>query len=195
MAIHDSTSPPVSVAERTARDLSLIARVMERAAGFPAVSPGGWIAMGLIGAGLGPLANRLDRPESWLAGWLSIAALAVAVGLGATLRTARAQGFQVWSRPGGFWFQLATPLAVGLVLTLLWSVRGRWELLPGTWLVFYGLGLAAGGSWCRRSVRGAGLAFLALGLCAFGWPAAGPALLVLGFGAVHLVTGWTMRRP
>ncbi len=187
--------PPSSIAERAARDLASILRVVDHARGFPAVSPGGWIAMGMVGVWLGPLANRAVEPRSWIGAWLVLALVAAAVGLIATFRRARAEDYGLWSRPAAtFWMQLVTPLAVGALLTLLWSVRGNWELVPGTWLVFYGTGLAAGGNGCRNSVRRAGLAFQVLGLAAFAWPALGASLVVAGFGGVHLVTGMTMWR-
>jgi hypothetical protein len=187
--------PPTSFTERLGRDLATIARVMDRARGFPAVSPGGWIAMGVVGLGLGPLANLVREPRPWLLAWLAIAALAATVGLAATFRRARAEDYALWSQPAAtFWLQLATPLAVGALLTALWSARGSWELVAGTWLVFYGTGLTAGGSWCRNAVRRAGIALQVLGLAAFAWPALGGALLVAGFGGVHVVTGMTMWR-
>jgi hypothetical protein len=186
---------PTSLSERLARDLGAIARTMEEGRGFPAISPGGWIAMGAVGTVLGSLATLAGDPGSWLAAWLATAAVAATVGLVATFRRARAQDYALWSPTAtSFWRQLLTPLVVGALLTALWVARERWELVTGTWLVFYGTGLLAGGSTCRGAVRRAGLVFQALGLAAFAWPSLGHALLVAGFGGVHLVTGWTMRR-
>lgn len=190
-----SSLAPTSLAERLARDLGSIARVLEEARGFPAVSPGGWIAMGAVGLGLGPLANRIGDPHAWLLAWVGMASLAAAVALTATLRRARAEDYALWTRPAtSFWLQMLTPLGVGALLTVLWSARGSLELVAGTWLVFYGSGLLAGGNWCRGAVRRAGLVFQVLGLAAFAWPSLGGALLVIGFGGVHLVTGATMWR-
>jgi len=185
--------PATSLAERLARDLGTMARVMDQARGFPAISPGGWIAMGTVGTGLGAFANRVREPRAWVLSWLAVAVVAAAVGLAATLRRARAEDYALWARPAtSFWLQLVTPLVLGALLTLLWSARGSWELVAGTWLVFYGTGLMAGGNWCRNAVRRAGLAFQVLGLAAFVWPALGGALVVAGFGGVHLVTGMSM---
>lgn len=186
---------PTSLTERLARDLGTIARVMDQARGFPAISPGGWVAMGAVGVGAGSLANLAREPRAWLLAWLAVAVVATTVGLAATFRRAREQDYVLWSPSATtFWRQLVTPLAVGALLTALWSARERWELVAGTWLVFYGTGLMAGGSWCRLAVRRAGLVVQALGLAAFAWPALGGALLVAGFGGVHLVTGLTMWR-
>lgn len=186
---------PTSLSERLARDLGTIARVMDHARGFPAISPGGWIAMGSVGIALGSSASLAGEPHSWLLAWLATAAVAMTVGLAATLRRARAQDYALWSRPAAsFWMQLVTPLVLGALLTALWTARERWELVAGTWLVFYGTGLMAGGSCCRHAVRRAGLVFQGLGLAAFAWPTLGSALLVAGFGGVHLVTGMTMWR-
>ena len=48
----------------------------------------------------------------------------------------------------------------------------------------------------HRAVRVAGLLFVALGLVAFAFPAAGNELLATGFGGVHVVFGlWIQTRP
>ena len=184
---------PTSLSERLARDLGAIARAIEHVRGFPAVSPGGWIGLGCLALALGPVAARSETAERVLVVWLGVAVLAGLLGGLATLRRARAERFALFhSSLRDFWSLLLLPFGVGAALTGVFWDRSEPELLPGTWLVCYGLGIAASATWCRSAVRRAGFLFVGLGLVAFARPELGQLLLIAGFGGIHLVTGLAM---
>ena len=187
--------PAPSLYAKVAQDLSLIRSTMVRATAFEAVVGSAWILMGSIGLVGASVAAAQKEFEAWLVVWLGTAFVAASVGLVTTKRCADRQGVRLDSAPARrFWTLFLPPLLAACVLTLLFSVRGLHELVPGTWLLLYGFGLASGGSVCRTVVRTSGFAFQVLGLFAFVWPDAGNALLAAGFGAIHLSSGvWILR--
>jgi hypothetical protein len=87
------------------------------------------------------------------------------------------------------------PALAGIVLTLaLW----RWEatgLIPGAWLLLYGVAVVAGGTFSVRVVPLMGVCFMVLG--ALGLllaPGSGNALMAVGFGGLHIVFGILIAR-
>ncbi|MEM9996942.1 MAG: hypothetical protein AAF809_04520, partial [Bacteroidota bacterium] len=69
------------------------------------------------------------------------------------------------------------------------------RLLPGVWLLCYGLGVASAGMFSVRLVPLMGACFLALGALALLSPAAwGDAYLAAGFGGLHIVFGLLVAR-
>ncbi|MEM8601061.1 MAG: hypothetical protein AAGF99_14170 [Bacteroidota bacterium] len=69
------------------------------------------------------------------------------------------------------------------------------HLLPGVWLLCYGLGVASAGMFSVRLVPLMGACFLALGALALLSPAAwGDAYLATGFGGLHIVFGLLVAR-
>lgn len=188
-------SPGLSLPVRASEDLRCIREAMERVGSFRAVNGAGWATMGAIGLVGASVAHVQATSTDWLACWLVVGALAVPVGIHSTIRSARKLGFRLGSDVAKrFWLQLLIPLAVAAFLTGVWVDGAQWEYLAGTWLLFYGTGLMASGTWCRRPVRVGGLAFQVLGLAAFLMPGLADLWLALGFGGVHLVAGiWMVR--
>jgi len=172
---------------------------MQDAAAFTALSGRGaiWIGLtGLAGTGL-----ALRWPDHALLIWLAAAAIGIAIGLGATFVKARRA--RVLARPVRKFFFNWRRLGGAALLTAVLTGRGEVALLPGLWLLLYGVGMAAGGALSVRAIAVTGMIFMLLGGLALaaasggsstGWER-GDLFLGLGFGGVHLGLGaWIFRR-
>jgi hypothetical protein len=154
------------------------------------------VAMGLVALSAAPLAARQARPAAWLAVWLAASALAAAAGLVAMAHKSRAAGTPLLTAAGRrFALAFAPPVLAGAVVTAALMRAGRADLVPGTWMLMYGVATLAGGVLSVPAVPAMGACFALLGALALFAPAAwGDALLALGFGGLHLVFGAVVWR-
>ncbi len=170
--------------------LAYIRQTMESASTFTAVS--GW---GVVGVGtVGLIASWV----SWAAGsssilvvWIPTALVAGLISGAANVTKAKRLGVPLWS--GSFrkmaW-GLAPALVAGALMTQALTAAGATDLLPGMWLVLYGAGVTASGTFSVRALRWMGLTMLALGSLALLSPDLGLAVLGVGFGAAHVGFGF-----
>lgn len=183
---------PIPLHLRALADLTYIRQTMERATVLTSVPGWGGVAMGVTALGAAWLASRQASAAEWLAVWLGEAVLALGVGGVAMVRKAEATGASLVGRAGRlFAGAFAPPVLAGAVLTgVLYSV-GEVGLLPGLWLLLYGVGVTTAGAFSVRPVPVMGICFMGLGAVAFFLPAGtGDLMLALGFGGLHLVFGW-----
>ena len=186
---------PAALHERALADLQFIRRTMEGAAAFTTLSGAGLIAIGLSAVAAGFLAGPTPGP-AWLRVWVAEAALALMVGVLATLGKTRRAQLPLLSGPlRKFGLALTAPSLAGAVLTIALARQDAYALLPGAWLLLYGSGLLAGGTFSIRLVPVMGAGFMALGVAATLAPAAlDPAAMVAGFGGLHVVFGGLVVR-
>lgn len=186
---------PAALHERALADLQFIRRTMEGAAAFTTLSGAGLVAIGLSALGAAVLAGSTPG-AAWLGVWVAEAALGLMVGVLATLRKTRRAQLPLLSGPlRKFGLALAAPSLAGAVLTLALAQQGSYALLPGVWLLLYGSGLLAGGTFSIRLVPVMGGCFMALGVAAALAPAGlGAAAMAAGFGGLHLVFGALVMR-
>ena len=177
-------------------DLKFIRQTMEAAATFTAVSGWGTVCIGLTALGATALSAMTDSVARWVFIWLSEAALSVGISVFAMARKARAAGIPLWSEPARkMVFSFAPPLAVGALLTLLCYERGLIPLLPGLWMLLYGVGVIAAGTFSVRIVPVMGLAFMLLGTVTLFAPLPWARfLMAAGFGGLHLLFGLLIAR-
>ena len=118
--------------------------------------------------------------------WLSEAALSVAISIYTMTLKARRARLPLWSEPARkILFSFAPPMAVGAMLTLVCYENHLVHLLPGVWMLLYGVGVVAAGTFSVRIVPVMGVAFMCVGTAAlFGSPAWTTVYMAAGFGGL-----------
>lgn len=189
--------PPPPLDQRAVDNLRFIRETMERAAAFTAVPGWGSVAIGGTALLAAAIAARQRTWDAWLTVWLVEAFLALGIALWAMERKARRVGLPpIWTGVGRrVALGLLPAFAACVPLTIALAVAGRFELLPGLWLLLYGCGVAAAGAHSVPVVPLMGGAAMLLGTLALFAPVAwADAILAVGFGGLHLVFGAVIAR-
>ncbi len=176
---------------RAMDNLRFIRETMEGAASFTAVPGWGGILIGATAFAAAYVASREQRPEWGLGVWVAASAISIVIGVATMLSKAHRAQTSLWSRPGRkFALSLSPPLLAGALLTLALYRAGLTTVLPGLWLMLYGVGVVTGGAFSVRIVPAMGVCFMVLGAVALFAPAAwGDYLMAAGFGGLHLIFG------
>jgi len=181
---------------------------MEGAAAFTDVPGWGLVGMGAMALAAAPVAATQPTIARWLTVWMLTAPVATAVGAWTMWRKMRrrvsGEGTFTLSLPArkfllGFWpavfagavltFALINPFVPGTDLGLASRV------LPGLWLLLYGVGVTTAGAHSIRAVPLMGGGFLALGVLALLLPSAnGNLMMALGFGLLQIGFGVRIAR-
>ena len=186
----------IDLSHRAMEDLRFIRRTMEDGKRFTAVPGRGGVAMGLTALVAALVASARATAEGWLAVWTADAVIAAGIGVWAILRKARRFELPVVSGIGrrvllGF----LPPVLAAIALTLALWRAGAIALVPGTWLLLYGVAVVAAGTFSVRVVPVMGVCFMILGAVAlFAAPWAGDALMAVGFGGLHIAFGAIIAR-
>jgi hypothetical protein len=188
--------PTVALRDRAMDNLRYIRETMERSAAFTHVSGLGGVGMGVVALAAAALASRASGPGTWLTIWVAAAGVSFALSALMMARKSRAEGVPLLSGPGRrFAWNMIPPLAAGGVLTLALARAGAFGLLPGTWLLLYGVSIVTGGSYSVRLIPSMGAVFMLLGLAALVSPATwGDAYMAIAFGGLHIVFGLVIWR-
>ena len=204
-------SQPPALHDKALQDLSFIRRTMEGAASFTDVPGWGLVGTGTIALVTAFLANRQPTPERWLAMWLAAAVIAAALG-GATMwrkmrrrvaASAEAPRTLLNVPARKFLLNLLPALLAGALLTFAlidFTTPGidahlAERVLPGMWLLLYGLGITTAGAFSIRAVPLMGLGFICLGAAALFVPALdGDLMMALGFGGLQVAFGLLIAR-
>jgi hypothetical protein len=189
-------SKPIALGDRAMDDLRFIRHTMERGPAFTAVPGWGGVAMGASALLAAAIATAQATPGGWLLVWIAEAAVAVGIGSWAMARKARRADLAVLSGAGRrFFLSFLPPALAGAVLTGALLRGGDLSLVPGVWLLLYGVAVVTAGTFSVKVVPLMGLCFMALGgLALFTAPGWGDALLALGFGGLHILFGLYIAR-
>ncbi len=186
----------VSLHSRAAADLHFIRKTIESSGSFTSFSGVGVILIGVSAMGTAWLASLTRLPQDRLQLWVAEAVLAATLGFLATQKKARRDGRNLGHPVSRrFFLNLAPPLLAGAVLTVALAAAGKFELLPGLWLLLYGTGVLTGGAFSIRAVPLMGLCFMVLGIVTLLLsPHWNPVMMGVGFGGLHLLFGAVIAR-
>ena len=186
-------------------DLKLIRQMMESSSRYTNIPASGYAAagmFGLLGAWRTALflqsrnlteraalegANMLPLAATWLAIFV---ATIVVVGLLSWLK-ARTHGVSAWNSLAARMFLSQIPaVVVAGILTVALGAHGDADMVPAVWLGVYGVILYSFSYFTGVEHKIESLMFITLGaIAAFAPLHWQPALLGLGFGGVHLLSG------
>jgi hypothetical protein len=186
----------VSINERALENLRYIRETMERAGSFTAVPGWGGILMGISALLTAVISSRLPSNDLWMASWLGEAILALAIGGWAMSQKAKAVQSTLLGGPGRkFALSLCPAMIAGAILTLVLYRNGFFALMPGVWLLLYGVAVVTGGAFSVNIVPIMGISFMMLGTIALFSPAAWANWFMAGgFGALQIVFGVVIAR-
>jgi hypothetical protein len=188
---------PPEMQARAMDNLSYIRGMMEAAATFTAVSGWGEIVIGVTAIGAALIAAQQTLPWAWVATWLAEGGIAAGISVSSMALKAHSANMPLLSGPlRKLVLSFSPAMIVGAVLTALFVERGSYSLLPGIWMLLYGAAVVSAGTYSVRSVPVMGAAFMMLGAITLVAPATWiTALLIAGFGGLHIVFGlWIARR-
>lgn len=176
--------------------LRVIRQTMERTSSFTAVPGWGFCIVGVTALIAAPIAYRQTTALGWLAVWLAEALVAATIALAAMHLKATRLGTELLSVPGRRLFAGLLPaLAAGGLLTIALMREGPVQLIPGVWLVLYGVAVMQAGAFSVRTVPTMGLAFVAFGAMTLPLPWSwSNVLLAAGFGLLHIIFGFVIAR-
>ena len=182
--------------QRAEHDLRFIRSAMARAEGMSSVSGLGGIWMGAIALGAAALAAPRPALSEQLLIWIGAAGVATPVGAIACWRKGRrGEVFIHWDPVRRFLLCLVPAVGVATVLTLrLWHSEPA--LIPSIWLMLYGCGVLAAGTYAVPAVVALGGAFILLGASSLLLePRFSNIVLAAGFGGLHIGFGyWVYKR-
>ena len=108
----------------------------------------------------------------------------------------RSAGVAFLSHPARqFLMSFIPPVLVGALFTWVLYAAGAYDMIPGAWLLMYGVAVIAGGAFSVRVVPFMGLLFLVIGTVAMFSPSSFRDLfLAAWFGVLHIVFGVIIAR-
>ncbi len=175
-----------------------IRSLMERSSTFKSISgdSGIWIglyALVISGYRIYKQGWAVESGEGWE--WaVLLLVVSTLTGLGLARHKAKRMGQSAWNIPARKFLQaLVLPLLSGGILAVYCLGEGLYALLVPVFLLFYGLGLYAAGTYTFKEIRVIGVLEVALGALALWMPEYGLAFFALGFGVLHVLYGLVIK--
>lgn len=186
----------VDLQNEAENNLRYIREAMERAERVSALSGIGGMAMGSCAFLATAVASMSPTLPAQLAVWIGTAFIALLCGAAATWLKARRLDAPLLGDAGRRFLTCLVPaLVVGAMVSwLLWPTP-QITLLPAVWMLLYGCGVMAAGTYAAAPVMQMGFCFLGSGLIMTALPAGWENFgLGLVFGGLHLYFGWQVFR-
>jgi hypothetical protein len=176
--------------------LQFIRHTMESATSFTAVPGWGTVLLGLTAIAAALVARTLDSRMTWVLLWLGEALLAALIALVGMVKKTGSLAKLATSIPARKCaLSLVPPLAAGGVLTLITMEQHLYAILPGMWLMLYGVAVITGGAFSVRVVPVMGICFAMFGTIALALPASwANGIMAAGFGGLHVFFGLLIAR-
>jgi hypothetical protein len=181
---------------RAMDNLRYIRETMERAGTFTVVPGWGGVVIGLTAIAAALFAARQTSVAAWIATWLVEAAVAAGIAVAFMAHKAHDANMPLISGPlRKLVLSFSPPMLAGGVMTVVFVERELVAMLPGIWMLLYGVGVVTAGTFSVRIVPVMGAAFMILGAATLLAPAAwGTPLLIAGFGGLHIIFGFLIAR-
>ncbi len=169
---------------------------MNRTSTFTAVPGWGLCAVGVTALIATVVGIRQPTTDAWLAIWLVEALVGFSIALFSMQRKASRLGSEALSAAGRrLLMGLLPALAAGALLTAAIVWDGSTRLIPGAWLLLYGIGIVQAGAFSTRVVPAMGIVFVLLGAVALPMPWLwANVMLAAGFGLAHIGFGALIAR-
>lgn len=185
-------APPSDVLDQ----LQFIRNTMESATSFTAVPGWGMVLLGVTAFATAIFALSVHSEVTWVLLWLGEAMLAGVISLVGMVKKTGSLAKLAASIPARKCaLSLAPPLAAGAVLTIVMMNQHLYAVLPGMWLILYGVAVITGGAFSVRVVPVMGICFALFGTVALALPLAwANGVMAAGFGGLHVAFGWLIAR-
>jgi hypothetical protein len=193
---HSRSQGPQELSRHAAENLRFIRETMQGTSAFTAVPGYGGALIGLTAVLAAGLSSLTTSTKQWLWIWIVEAFVAVLILAITMTRKARRAQLPLLEGPGRrFLMSLAPGFVAGAFVSLALIRLDQIGLIPGTWLLLYGVAVATGGMHSVRAVPTLGWVCMSLGaLATVLSPAWGNLALALGFGVLHVVFGLYIAR-
>ncbi len=196
LPIRPRPANPPEMQARAMDNLRFIRETMEAAGTFTAVSGWGQMVIGLTAIVAALVAERFASSSEWVIVWGAEAFLALLISVWFMYSKARSASLPLLSGSvRKLLFSFSPVFVVGMVVTFAFMQRETYDLLPGVWMLLYGTAVVAAGAFSVRIVPVMGAAFIVVGAVALfapvGWSTA---LMISGFGVLHIVFGLVIAR-
>ncbi len=193
MRARRNSSPEIH--ERAMDNLRFIRETMEAAGTFTAVSGWGQVVIGFTAIAAALVADRMQAAESWVLVWAGEAVVAGLIAVWFMWHKAKSASLPLLTGSARkLLFSFSPVFVVGMVVTVAFLQQGMVTLLPGVWMLLYGTGVVAAGAFSVRIVPVMGGAFIGAGALALFTPAWNTALMIAGFGVLHILFGVLIAR-
>jgi len=193
---YTETNSSTSVQNHALGHLGYIRETIESSMSFTAI-PGRAIALvGFTAIVAAWFAYQAQTEFQWLMIWLTEAAIAFVMGSYGMIQKARQADVSLLRGAGRrFLLSLSPPIAVAAFLTAVFYHHGLFHIMPGMWLLLFGVGVLSAGVFSVRPVPLMGFTFMACGVLTYVFPAAwSNVMMAIGFGIVLIIFGFIIAK-